>query len=394
MQIIQLIDGGEGYGVATVLRMILSSFNEMRVVALHEGRFAKELERQRLLWVGQKQVTRIAKTSTFGMIGQIARASFGWWRASGEIADAIGPADVILHCHSQFTTIIAGMVRMRRRRHITRIVFHYHSKMSNRLWGLVQVLQVQLVGRIADTIVCVSGAVAEYWRKSHCEVTVVYNAIAPWVGRNDPAAACDIGTERKAMLIAASLSVEKGQLVAVDALAALRDRGCDVELWIAGGPLDEAVNPFARVLKERIRSQKLSDRVRLLGNVDNVRELARRAWVGLQLRITPEPCSMWVLEALDAGLPLIASKTGGTPELVRDGIDGLLIAPPVSPDDVAEAVLRLHRDPDLYKQLSLNSRERATSFSVANFTEGLSQVYARLGATMMPVNSEGSTWIS
>ena len=195
------------------------------------------------------------------------------------------------------------------------------------------------------------------------------------------------------MLIAASLSAEKGHLVAVDALAALRDQGYDFELWIAGGPLDEAVNPFTRLLRERIRSQNLSDRVRLLGNVDHVRELARRAWVGLQLRITPEPCSMWVLEALDAGLPLIASKTGGTAELVRDGVDGLLIAPPVSPGDVAAAALRLHRDPDLYNQLSLNSRERSTSFSVARFTEGLSQVYARLSATMMPVNSEGSTRI-
>jgi hypothetical protein len=38
------------------------------------------------------------------------------------------------------------------------------------------------------------------------------------------------------MLIAGSLSTEEGQLVAVDALVAPRDQGCDVELWIAGGP--------------------------------------------------------------------------------------------------------------------------------------------------------------
>jgi glycosyltransferase involved in cell wall biosynthesis len=269
------------------------------------------------------------------------------------------------------------MVRLKRRPNTTRIVFHYHSKMSRRLFGMVQKLQVQLIGRIADTIVCVSRAVGEYWRSSPCEVTVVYNAIGPQVVPEDRAPGRP-STDRNAMLIAASLSAEKGHLIAVDALASLRNQGCDLELWIAGGPLDEKSNPFVRELNERIQSQDLRDRVRVLGRVDNVRELARRAWVGLQLRVTPEPCSMWVLEAMEAGLPLIASKTGGTPELVREGIDGLLIAAPVEPEDVAAAVWRIYSSPGFHSQLSENSRSRARSFSISAFREGLSQVYSRL----------------
>ena len=192
------------------------------------------------------------------------------------------------------------------------------------------------------------------------------------------------------MLIAASLSAEKGHLIAVDALASLRDQGCDAELWIAGGPLDETANPFARVLRERITSQHLSNRVRLLGHVGNVRELARRAWVGLQLRVTPEPCAMWVLEAMEAGLPLIASKTGGTPELIRDGVEGMLIAPPAGRDDVASAALRLHRDPALHSRLRENSRERAKLFCVDSFTRSLSEVYGLLGAAGISTGSNGS----
>jgi hypothetical protein len=224
--------------------MILGTFDGMRVIALNEGRFTNELKREKPLWFGRKQIPRIEKTSTLGMLGQIARASSGWWHASGEIAEALGPVDVILHCHSQYTTIIAAMVRTRRRHHISRIVFHYHSKMSRRLWGLVQSLQVQFIGRIADMIVCVSGAIAEYWRKSHCDVTVVYNAIGPWVARKDPAAARDITTERKAMLIAASLSAEKGQLIAVD--AAIRQIA-ELERIVApllGFPVESHVKPL------------------------------------------------------------------------------------------------------------------------------------------------------
>jgi glycosyltransferase involved in cell wall biosynthesis len=378
---IQLIDGDEGYGVATVLRLILSEFDQMLVIALRDGKFTKEVRRDKLLWSGHKPAASIQATSTLGIIAQALVACFSWWQLSGRISRAVGSGGVILHCHSQYTVIVAAMVRLRRRRRTTRIVFHYHSKMSRRLWGLIQMLQVQLVGRIADTIVCVSNAVSEYWRGSHCEVTVVYNAIPPWVAQTGKSGD-GIPAGRKAMLIAASLSAEKGHLVAVEALAALRARGCDVELWIAGGSLDKAVNPFAGLLMERIRSLELCDRVRLLGRVDNVRDLARKAWVGLQLRVTPEPCSMWVLEAMEAGLPLIASKTGGTPELVREGIDGLLITPPVGPEQVASAVWRVHSSHEFRDQLSANSRSRARLFSVASFTEGIAQVYERLEAAM------------
>jgi glycosyltransferase involved in cell wall biosynthesis len=181
------------------------------------------------------------------------------------------------------------------------------------------------------------------------------------------------------MLIAASLSAEKGHLVAVEALRLLKAMGVDLQLWIAGGSLDQSQNPFVSVLRERIVAAGLADSVLLLGEVTMVRELARRAWVGLQLRSTPEPFGLWSLEAMEAGLPLVATNTGGTPELVRDGIDGLLI-PPGRPDAIAAAVLRLHRDPLLRQKLSENARLRAKAFSVDAFKHKLSALYSELAS--------------
>ena len=55
---------------------------------------------------------------------------------------------------------------------------------------------------------------------------------------------------------------------------------------------------------------------------------------------TPEPYATSVVQAMMAGTPVIATATGGTPELVRDGVTGLLV-PPRAPRAIADAILRL-----------------------------------------------------
>jgi glycosyltransferase involved in cell wall biosynthesis len=59
-----------------------------------------------------------------------------------------------------------------------------------------------------------------------------------------------------------------------------------------------------------------------------------------------EPFATSVVQAMMAGKPVVATDTGGTPELVVDGVTGLLV-PPASPDRLAEALERLVRDPAL-----------------------------------------------
>jgi glycosyltransferase involved in cell wall biosynthesis len=59
-----------------------------------------------------------------------------------------------------------------------------------------------------------------------------------------------------------------------------------------------------------------------------------------------EPFATSVVQAMMAGKPVVATDTGGTPELVRDGVTGLLV-PPASPDRLADALERVVRDPAL-----------------------------------------------
>jgi glycosyltransferase involved in cell wall biosynthesis len=385
-RIVQLIEGNEGYGVAAVLKLIAKEFPDTMFVSLADGGFCRHIPEERLLMVGTSWRGSIMSQKTAGILWSGLRASVSWWKAAREIAAGIGPGGVILHCHSQYTALIAALARLRRKGHKTRIILHYHGKMSNRLWGLVQAAQVGLVGRCVDAIICVSNAVSAYWKGAACEVGVIYNAVEAYAGP-DRTGFSKTQSEEKCLLIAASLCEDKGHVVAVDAMAALRDRGCNLRLLIAGGPLDDTRNPFVSVLKHRISMHRLGGQVALLGHVDSVRELARDAWLGLQLRISPEPCPMWALEAMEAGLPLVAARTGGVPELVRDGVEGILIRPNRA-DELADAVFRLYHDPFLHRRLAANARRRAAAFSVSIFKQRIFEVYSSLARAGRPPAAE------
>jgi L-malate glycosyltransferase len=85
-----------------------------------------------------------------------------------------------------------------------------------------------------------------------------------------------------------------------------------------------------------------------------------------------------VLEYLAAGLPTVASRVGGNAEIVQDGKTGLLV-PPDDPLALAEALLRLLRDPGLAANLGRSGREYVTSeFSFRRMIEKTDQLYTEL----------------
>jgi glycosyltransferase involved in cell wall biosynthesis len=69
-----------------------------------------------------------------------------------------------------------------------------------------------------------------------------------------------------------------------------------------------------------------------------------------------EPFATSVVQAMMAGKPVVATETGGTPELVRHGITGLLV-PPASPERLADALATLLRDPALARSMAATARD-------------------------------------
>jgi len=81
-----------------------------------------------------------------------------------------------------------------------------------------------------------------------------------------------------------------------------------------------------------------------------------------------EGLSHVLLESLSVGTPAVATAVGGNPEVLTDGVNGLLV-PPASPADLAAAIRRLLQDPDLNAHLTAGALRRGEDFSWSRTVE-------------------------
>lgn len=98
-----------------------------------------------------------------------------------------------------------------------------------------------------------------------------------------------------------------------------------------------------------------------------------------------------VLEAAAWGRPIVATDAGGTREIVRHGVDGVLV-PRRDPDSLADAVLGLVRDPRTREELGRAARRRAVEFSPRRLAEETAALYRELLAVKRP--SPGQHYVS
>lgn len=129
-----------------------------------------------------------------------------------------------------------------------------------------------------------------------------------------------------ALLSVARLVEKKGLRFAIDAVSRLRQSGAEVRYTIVGS------GPLRAALAAQIEALDLSDCVFLVGSQtqEAVIEALRASDVFLAPSVTTaagdhEACVVSIMEAMAARLPVIASRHGGIPELVEDGLTGFLI---------------------------------------------------------------------
>jgi glycosyltransferase involved in cell wall biosynthesis len=116
-------------------------------------------------------------------------------------------------------------------------------------------------------------------------------------------------------------------------------------------------------------------------------EDAAAAAADFDLLVVPsraEPCGLVTLEGMVHGLAIIATAAGGTPELIRDGREGLLV-PPGDPAALAARLARLLNDPELRARLGAAAHRRVTGkFPLSRMLDGVEGVYRRVDARRAP----------
>ena len=213
---------------------------------------------------------------------------------------------------------------------------------------------------------------------SNPRVECVANAVPlPRIeGLRDPARVAFLGR----------LTREKGAYDLVEAVALLRDCNPQVRLELAG---DGDAGALARYAHER----GMGDRVLVRGwcsPEECARLLARSALFVLPSHAEGLPMSL--LEAMAAGCAVVSTRVGGIPDVVQDGVNGLLVAPR-QPLHLAEAIARLLSEAGLAAKLGRAARATiARRHSPEAAVRKLGEIYTDLG--VMPAGRQSEQGIA
>jgi glycosyltransferase involved in cell wall biosynthesis len=150
--------------------------------------------------------------------------------------------------------------------------------------------------------------------------------------------------------------------------------------FLLAGPADDA---SLDALTEHELAE-LRREVQWLGARDDVKELLALADIFVFPSFYREGVPRVLLEAASMGLPLVAADAAGSRDVVDDGVNGFLVPPQDAPA-IAQAVLRLAREPELRSRFGAESRRRAIDeFDLAVIAERTASLYRELLATDHP----------
>lgn len=181
------------------------------------------------------------------------------------------------------------------------------------------------------------------------------------------------GLDTRTLVIAGRLVGEKRVDHAVRAFALIAGRFPDWSLRILGD------GPLAGGLRHLVQSLELQDQVHLMGRSPHMAEEWAKASVCL-LTSTSEGFPLVLTEALAAGVPVVAYDCpGGTSEIVRHGVDGLLV-PEGDIDSLAAAMTELMESPGTLRELGTAAQEIRTWLSPERIAGSWLELFERLGA--------------
>ncbi len=299
------------------------------------------------------------------------------WTVVGKLAREVAERNIdILHAHTPRTALVTSLLALR-----TGLpwVYHVHSPTardstlgtSNRMnqWAERQALQN------CQQLIAVSHSLRREMLR--CGVPRERLAVVPnGVPDIEPIQAHLRRNESTWRLgLIALMRPRKGVEVALQAMKLLKQRQFSVTLELIGGFETPA---YQQQTLELLRSLELEDCVHWSGFTNDIPSAIR----GLDAMLLPslfgEGMPMVVLEALAAAVPVVATRVEGTPEVVRDGVEGLL-AEPGSATSLAEKLGQLLCDRDAWSRMSARALARhRTSFSDERMAERIARIYQRL----------------
>ena len=315
------------------------------------------------LAAGVNHLTWAGQTSPSGMHQLLQTMRSGRWSA-------------VLSLHRGCDIAVAAACLLTGRRHV--IALHgdpYYEATGTRFTGIRNRLWRQAVAR-SCVLVSISeylaGRARSFFQALPPRVAVIPNGNA----RQSPAARAVPFPSGTVRLVACGRAYDAKQPHLLRPLVALLiGTGLAVEaVWIGDGPLAE--------LQADAEAHDLGSQVRFIGHRQDPRRDLESGHVFVHFCLI-EGFGLAVIEAMAAGLPVVAFAAGALPELVTTGVEGTLV-PPNDLPALAHAIRRLVHDPQTHQQAADAALRRASTFTRAAMAAGYRRALAIENALETP----------
>lgn len=178
-----------------------------------------------------------------------------------------------------------------------------------------------------------------------------------------------IEEDEKIIIFVGTLRPVKGIKYLIKAMKIIRQKNEDARLMLIGDGEERAY------LENLVKELNLKNYVKFIEKVKN--ENVPEYMVTSDVFVLPslsESFGIVNLEAMASGLPIVTTKVGGLPEVVKDGETGFLVEPK-NPEQIAEKALLILEDDELRKRISRNNKEEVRKYSWESVVERLEEIY-------------------
>ena len=284
----------------------------------------------------------------------------------------------LVHCQSPIGGFIARIAFNKYRKEknnkliYTAHGFHFHKGASFFSWLIYFPIEF-LLSRITDVLICITIEDYEFSKKFFRTKTIYINGVGVslksyFKSQTFPNGFPEKLTDDFYLVNVGELNENKNQKVILKSLALLNNP--NIKLIIFG------IGSKRKDLEKLISFYKLKGQVFLLGFQNNIPELLNYCDTFI-LSSFREGLSLALMEAMAAGLPIIASDIRGNRDLISHSFNGLLFNPR-NHIKLASHISFLYNNPNLRKEFSLESKRRITSFSKEIVNNKMKTIYSDL----------------
>lgn len=367
--VLVIADSGLGGGTSHVLSLLKNVDKEKFETHLicPAGYLSKTAKQLR-----DVEVYNISMHSKFDLISFLQlRETIAKIQSEG---NPFGP--MIIHAHGQR----AGLFTAYAARKSVNMIYTEHNfddtyQLKNPINNFIQKTILKSVCGRYDLIIAVSEAVKNYLVSHRFadtnEVVVMPNGIdlSHWSSLKKTHKIATVNLHPVIGTVG-SLVTKKGQKYLIQAFAQFTKKYPLARLEIVGD------GPEKENLQALVTSMSLHRNVSFLGSQKDIAPIVSK-WDIFVLPSISETFGIVILEAMALGLPVVATKVGGIPDIIDDGKNGLLVQ---SKDSITlcKAIEKILDHPALAAELKRNGEKRITDFDIIKIVEKIENIYLRL----------------